>query len=609
MHTAPFRTIVLVALIPLAAHAAPHRAPLAPRVAQSARQDTTIARTFDIPTQPLADALAEYARQSGVRVVATRETVVGRRSAALSGSFTPEVALARLLAGTGLVARASELGVMRVTAASTPAAQRLDTVLVTARSHRAAGYGVARSSTATRTNTPLLDTPQAVSVVTRELIADQAMQSMADVVRYVPGVSMGLGEGHRDAPTIRGNASTADFFVDGVRDDAQYLRDLYNADRVEALKGANAMTFGRGGGGGVLNRVSKEAEWTRTRVLTAEGGSFDHRRTTLDVGQALAAPVAARVNGVYERSGGFRDAAALERYGVNPTAALSLGATTVRLGYELFSDRRTVDRGVPSFRGAPAAVPITAFFGNPDVNRASARVNALQASAERTSARGVTVRNRTRLADYDKFYQNSYPGAVDSTGAQVTLAAYNHAIRRHNLFNQTDLTFDARTGSIGHTLLAGVELARQSTDQVRNTGYFGGTATSLAVPLDAAAVGTAVEFRQSATDADNRATASAASVYAQDQIELSPRWQAILGLRYERFGIRYVNDRTAQRLARTDRMLSPRAGLVFNPVRSASLYGGYGRSYLPSSGDQFTTLTVTSSTLAPERFTNYEVGA
>jgi catecholate siderophore receptor len=111
------------------------------------------------------------------------------------------------------------------------------------------------------------------------------MRGMADVVRYVPGITMGQGEGHRDAPTIRGNSSTADFFVDGVRDDAQYFRDLYNVERVEALKGSNAMVFGRGGGGGVLNRVTKEADWVPTRALTLAGGAFDHRRAALDLGE------------------------------------------------------------------------------------------------------------------------------------------------------------------------------------------------------------------------------------------------------------------------------------------------------------------------------------
>src|SRR6185436_10031010 len=138
-------------------------------------------------------------------------------------------------------------------------APRLKSVVVTGNNTRASSYLRLESSSATKTPTLLRDVPQAVTVINRALIKDQAMQNMADVVRYVPGVTMGQGEGNRDQPTIRGNSTTADFYVDGVRDDAQYFRDLYNIERVEALKGSNAMIFGRGGGGGVMNRVVKEA--------------------------------------------------------------------------------------------------------------------------------------------------------------------------------------------------------------------------------------------------------------------------------------------------------------------------------------------------------------
>src|SRR6185503_14775558 len=120
-----------------------------------------------------------------------------------------------------------------------------------------AGYQVPAITSATKTPTPLLDVPQSVTVVTSELIKDQMMMSVGDVMRYVPGVTVHQGENNRDQVIIRGNSSSADFFVDGVRDDVQYYRDLYNLDRVEALKGPNAMIFGRGGAGGVVNRVSR----------------------------------------------------------------------------------------------------------------------------------------------------------------------------------------------------------------------------------------------------------------------------------------------------------------------------------------------------------------
>lgn len=149
------------------------------------------------------------------------------------------------------------------------------------------GYMAKKSFSATRTDTPLRDVPQSITVITQDVIRDQTMQNLADVVRYVPGVVATQGEGNRDAMIFRGSSSTGDFFVDGLRDDVQYYRDLYNIDRVEVLKGSNGMIFGRGGAGGVINRVTKEADWTPVREITGQFGSFGHKRFTADLGQPI----------------------------------------------------------------------------------------------------------------------------------------------------------------------------------------------------------------------------------------------------------------------------------------------------------------------------------
>src|SRR6185436_10802163 len=228
-------------------------------------------------------------------------------------------------------------------------ARELSAMRVIGERARRARYAATASRSAMKTDTPLRDTPQSATVLTRSVIADQAMQGMADAVRFLPGVTMAQGEGHRDAPVIRGQSSTADFFVDGVRDDAQYLRDLYNVERVEALKGSNAMIFGRGGGGGVINQVRREATWSPIGTLTLEGGSFDHKRGTLDVGRPFGEHVAGRLDAVYENSAGFRERSRLTRKGISPTATVLAGAGTIlRFDYEHFRDDRNVDRGIPS---------------------------------------------------------------------------------------------------------------------------------------------------------------------------------------------------------------------------------------------------------------------
>ena len=462
-----------------------------------------------------------------------------------------------------------------------------------------------------RTDTPLRDTPQAVTVVTRELIADQAMQSMADVARYVPGVTMASGEGHTDTPIIRGNSTSANFFVDGVRDDAQYLRDLYNVDRVEVLEGADAMIFGRGNGGGVINRVTRQAEWSPTRTLTLETGDFAHRRGVVDADAPLTAHLAARVIAMDERSGGFRDHASLARYGINPSVAFAPdGATTIRASYEHFDDTRRVDRGIPSLDGAPAPVDIATFFGNPSVNKAHSRVNVANVDIAHRSASGITFHNRTTFGDYDVFYQNTYPGAaVNAAGNAVPLAAYNHAIPRHNLIDVADATLGFATGAVSHTLLVGADLSRQWSPNVRRTGWFGDSASSYVAPLTDPTISTPVVFRPSATDADATTLAHDAAVYVQDQLALGSHLQGVAGVRYERFDLAYHDNRSALHLDRADDLVSPRLGLVYKPMEPVSLYASYGVSFLPGSGDQFSRLSVTTAALAPERFTNREVGA
>jgi catecholate siderophore receptor len=471
-----------------------------------------------------------------------------------------------------------------------------------------AGYQVEAVGSATKTLTPLRDTPQTVTVVTKDQIRDQSLQSITDVVTYVPGISSHQGEGNRDQIVIRGNSTTADFYVNGVRDDVQYMRDLYNLERVEALKGPNAMIFGRGGGGGVINRVTKEATLSPLREFTLQGGSFDTKRVTGDLGQPLGDRVAFRLNGVYDNSGSHRRYVGRERYGVNPTLMFTPGERTrMTFGYEFFHDGRTADRGIPSFRGRPVDIPVSTFFGNPESARVRADVNLLSGTVEHRVGR-FDIRNRTLFGDYDKFYQNYVPGAVTADRARVSISAYNNATERRNLFNQTDVTFAASTGRVRHNLLIGSEVGRQLTDNLRNTGFFNNTSTSVMAPLDNPVISTPITFRQSATDADNHVRTNLAALYAQDQVELSRHVRVVAGLRYDYFDLQFHNNRNGQDLRRIDRLTSPRVGVIVKPVEPLSLYANYSVAHLPGSGDQFSSLTNVTQQLKPEKFNNYEVG-
>ena len=475
------------------------------------------------------------------------------------------------------------------------------------------GYSVGAVSSATKTMTPLRDVPQSVSVISRALIADQRMSSMADVTRYMPGVGSAQGEGNRDTPILRGNSTTSDFFVDGVRDDVQYFRDVYNVERVEALKGPNAMIFGRGGVGGVINRVTRQADWGQSREASLQAGTWNNKRVTADYGGGLNQVVALRATALYEQSDSYREGVGLERYGFNPTAAFRLGPnTTLRAGYEYFHDERVADRGVSSFNGRPLATDPGTFFGDPAQSPTDATVNLGSVTLEHRLGSRTTVKNRISYGDYDKFYQNVFPGAVNATAGTVAISAYNNLTTRQNLFNQTDVTVSASTGRIGHTVLVGAEFGRQETRNFRSTGYFtrlGAAISTFNAPLSSPTVSQPMQFRQSATDADNRGVTTIAGVYAQDQIALTARLQVLLGLRVDRFESDVTNNRTATDFSSSDNLISPRVGLVYKPVGPLSLYSSYSLTYLPRAGEQLSSLSVTNQALDPEEFKNYEVGA
>ncbi|HEY0043956.1 MAG TPA: TonB-dependent siderophore receptor [Allosphingosinicella sp.] len=517
-------------------------------------------------------------------------------------------ALACALAAPAFAAEEAALDAAALDAA---AAADADQIVVTGQRPE---YGASETCTATRTCTDVKDVPQSMSVVTEAQIEDQALRSIADVLTFVPGATPGTGEGNRDQMTLRGNNSTADFFVDGIRDDVQYFRDLYNAERIEVLRGPNAMIFGRGGGGGVVNRVTKRASGKTFREFALQGASDGGFRITGDVDQPLSDTVGLRVNGVYENGDSFRRHVDLERYGLNPTVGFDLGNTRIDLSYEYFHDRRTADRGIPADGSRPLRGLDRTFFGDPELSYSDVDAHIGTVAIAHDFGNGLTVRNRTQYGDYDKFYQNVFPSDLIEATRRVRLAAYNAGTRRQNLFSQTDLVWDANIGGIDQTLLLGVELGRQESRNTRNTGYFravpGGayTSTGFEVPLTAPTIDADLVFRQSATDADNESRANVFALYAQDQIKLGDALELVVGLRFDRFSLKVDNFRNGLTFDRTDELFSPRVGLILKPNPKLSLYASYARSYLPSSGDQFGSLDVTTEALKPEKFDNYELG-
>jgi catecholate siderophore receptor len=477
------------------------------------------------------------------------------------------------------------------------------------------GYRATRSATFTKTDTPLKEVPAAVTVVPADLMKDQAMQSLADVFRYVPGATAHQGEGNRDQVVLRGISTTADFYVDGIRDDAQIFRDLYNLERVEVLKGPGGMVFGRGGAGGVVNRVFKRPSFGRIAEAEFTVGSHSQLRGSVDVGNKINDAAAWRLNAMAEKADSFRNGADMKRYAINPTLTLvPSAATTITLGYEHLHDDRTADRGVPSRGGRPFNTNPSTFFGNADQSRARSTVDGVSAVLEHDLGGGLQLKNSFRATHYDKFYQNVYPdnaGVGVNGSGNLSLAAYNNANQRTNIFNQTDLTAKVNAGGFEHTLLAGVELGHQDSSSKRNTGFFGPLPSDNIKSVPASAPFAVVtRFQPRTTDADNHVKADVAAIYLQDQIALSKEWKVLAGLRYDRFKVDFDDQRTLVTptdLSRTDTGFSPRLGLIWSPNSASTYYASYSYAMLPS-GEQLS-LAPNTADLAPEKAKNFEIGA
>jgi len=486
------------------------------------------------------------------------------------------------------------------------------------------GYISSSVTSATKTNTALLNVPQSVTILTKQFIKDQAFTSIGEATRYVPGVIYHQGESHRDDLVIRGQRSNADFYTNGIRDDVQYFRDFYNLQRLEVLKGPNAMIFGRGGGGGVVNRVLKEADGTTIREVVVGGSSYPGARVTTDIGQAVNENWAFRLNAMYENSQSYRDYVTLDRWAFNPTATFAPNdTTTVKLSYEHAHDNRTVDRGIPSqirpgnaFPRFPYNTSPSTFFGNPNLNYALADVDIANAVIEHDFENGFTIKNASQFARYDKFYQNVYPGgptgsdqgAVNLAGTSSNLSAYNNETDRQNLFNQTDLTYKFGTGPVRHTVVLGGEVGRQNGLNYRQDGFFNNLTSTITVDPRNPVSYVPVTFRGTPTAANNTYKLDLGAVYLQDQIEITRYLQIIGGVRLDHFDLQSRDRRTGITLGRVDDLVSPRIGAVLKPMDNLAVYTSYSVSYLPSAGDQFSALSPGLVIAPPEKFVNREVG-
>lgn len=489
-----------------------------------------------------------------------------------------------------------------------------------------------------KTPTLIIDVPQSLSITTAEQIEERGFTSIGQIIDYTPGVNTSQGEGHRDAVVFRGVRSTADFFIDGARDDVQYYRSLYNIEQVEILRGPNALLFGRGGAGGVLNRVTKKGEFNQTfgggQVAVDTFGEFS---VFADLNLSSSDTAAFRLNAAYESLNNHRDLYDGERIGINPTARFALGEDTiVDVAYEYANHRRFIDRGIPTGSdGRPVEALDRVTFGTSEENFNDLEAHIFRANVQHTFSENWKGVINAFYGDFDKVYSNFFNTGYDPATNRVELDGYIDNTFRENLILSGSLVGEFETGSIAHTLLIGGEYINTSSDQDRlNTRFdtsvddvangvqdpfFGSARTDQAIffatrPLALRA--------NNGTLADGRTTTNSFSdlndftqveidvfsLYIQDELKLTDWLNVIVGGRFDSFDITVNDVPNADIRTRKDEEFSPRGGLILKPQKNISIYASYSESFLPRSGEQFANINGANNALDPDRFENLEAG-
>ncbi len=480
-------------------------------------------------------------------------------------------------------------------------------------SYEEQSYKASESKTALKIDAPLRDIPQTVNVVPQSVIKDQGAQSMEDVLKNVPGIGLSNGDGQRDQVTIRGFSAIGDMYVDGLRDDALYYRDLSNVERVEVVKGPAAVLYGRGSSGGLINSVSKKPNFSPVQEVGVSFDSEGKRRTQFDAGWAdqQQGDKAFRITGALEDSDTFRDDGYIDRKAIAPTAYFKLSDDLdLTVGATYLYDKRLIDFGIPALGDRPVDVDRDKRFGaaDPDDDYARSEVFSFTAGVDYRLNDDFTLSNTSRYYHYDLDRNNTLADSSPTrfvTGSNgellVKLNRGNVQRTEDGWFNQTELKHQAQLAGMNHNLLYGVELGRQVKDQ---SVFSQNNVARVPVFTDGLVD---VPFQANKQTAKGTTTQDTAGFYVQDLIELAPQWKALVGVRYDVFDQEYDDDLKGAELSRTDTTWSPRVGLVYQPDQIQSYYVSVSRSYQPSS--EVFALSTGNQGLEPEETTNYEVGA
>ena len=466
---------------------------------------------------------------------------------------------------------------------------------------------------------PLLDTPQTITVVPAELMQEQGVTTLRDALRNVPGISMQAGEGGvpaGDNLSLRGFSARTDLFVDGIRDFGGYSRDPFNLEQIEVVKGPGSTHSGRGSTGGSINLASKVARPGAASSGTLSVGDNSLIRATADINQPLGESSAFRINllGHSDEVNG-RDAAENQRWGVAPSVSFGLGSDTVT-SISLFHLEQdnvpdygqpwvpVTNNALPLSRNSIAPVDRSNFYGLLDRDYEKTETDMGTITVQREFNDDVSLRNATRVGRSNRDSIITAPRFASNASTTIDRTAKTRDSEDKIAANVTDVTMHFNSGKVSHTMVAGLEIAREESINRARTATNGTPADLVNPDFNAPYTGTITATGLAEAEADS------AAAYVFDTLELSPRWELSGGLRWDYFNVDYSNQHfdtgVVDRFSSTDTKLSGRVGAVFKPRQNGSIYFGYGTSFNPSA--EGLTLSETTQDLDPEESRTAELG-
>ncbi len=557
---------------------------------------------FNIPGQTMAASLVAFSETTGNQLSYPAALVKDIKSKPLSGSYTTDQALQKLLAGSGITYRhTGNDAIALAVKENTSASQRPETATTTLKAMTVTGssvkdvnapdnkdYKITNAVTATKTDTPLMQTPVSVKVVSRQVMKDQQAITVDQVLKNVSGAVSGVGGAGTFFLRGFGNYN---IYRDGYKNQSQWMHteDLANVERVEVLKGPGSILYGRTEPGGLINFVTKQPLDTPYYSLNQQFGSFDLYRTNVDATGPLTAnkDLAYRFNLGYQTNNTFQEFGSEERIFVAPSLRWNISDQTTSTLKVEYSDIKENGRGlVPLLGNRPANIPRERNLGDP-WNLQEDEYTMVSLNTEHAFNDAWKLRHRFNFSNYTLTMSGRLPpggglgSAAPATG-NLFRAFFAQNIDgddyQHNFFNALELTGKFKTGFAKHTLLVGGDYYR-SDYRATSAGFSLATrdTTNIYNPIHQAGAPTILPAAVSTANF----TLPWFGLYAQDQVELPYNFHLLGGLRYdnsETSGTSTGPDGQPVKETSYDQ-ISPRGGLVWQPIPELSAYGSYTENF------------------------------